>query len=229
MKRVFALIAIALFATGAAKKPAARVPAARDWTKTVGRTADGAYMIGNPAAKVRLIEYASYTCPHCAHFAAESESVLKRQMVRSGRVSMIFRHALRDPMDLTAALLARCTRTGFSSASDAIFAAQGEWEKRGATYLNDNNAQIAAISQDAQLKAIATGSGLRALMRKRGLTNARIDACLADASEQAVLAKMADDAWATIKGTPTFVLDGTQIDMATWETLEPLLRAAGAK
>ena len=86
----------------------AAAAAPRDWRATVTRTPTGAHLIGNPAARVKLVEYASYTCGHCGHFAAASAPVLKDRMIRSGSTSLEFRHLIRDGADLAAAVLARC-------------------------------------------------------------------------------------------------------------------------
>ncbi len=83
--------------------------AGRDWTGVVTKSANGSFVIGNRNAKVKLVEYVGDTCPHCAHFIAESGSVLRGQMVRSGSTSVELRNAVRDWLDLTAAQLARCT------------------------------------------------------------------------------------------------------------------------
>lgn len=102
MRALFALLALFLLAAG---------PGPRDWTQTTTRLPTGTYLIGNPAASVKLVEYASYTCPHCAAFAAESAPVLHDRFVRDGSVSLEYRHLIRDGLDLGAAILARCTGT----------------------------------------------------------------------------------------------------------------------
>ncbi|MBX3593679.1 thioredoxin domain-containing protein [Sphingomonas sp.] len=210
-------------------KPAAS-PQARDWRATVVRTPAGAYVIGNPAAKVKLIEYLSYTCPHCAHFVAQSKAPLKDDLVRRGVVRVEVRHAVRDPLDMAAALLARCAGPrGFAGASEAIFAAQQQWYQQGAAWWQANAAQLQSLSEPARLKAAARASGLIQLMRGRGMTPATIDRCFATPADVNQLAAMADAAWAAIDGTPAFVINGKPGGGGTWETLEPELRAAGAQ
>ncbi|RZM10626.1 MAG: protein-disulfide isomerase, partial [Sphingomonas sp.] len=109
---------------------------ARDWTQTVTPAPSGFYVVGNPAAKVKLAEWASYTCPHCGHFAAESASVLKDRMIRNGSVSLEVRHLIRDPLDLAAVIVARCgAPRGFLARHVAIFAGQDAWMQKGATFL----------------------------------------------------------------------------------------------
>ena len=78
------------------------------WNSVVVLGADGSHVVGNPQAKVQLAEYISYTCPHCAKFTVEAEGALQIAYVTSGRVSVEIRHMLRDPIDLTAAMLTNC-------------------------------------------------------------------------------------------------------------------------
>ncbi|MFX5009123.1 thioredoxin domain-containing protein, partial [Acinetobacter baumannii] len=68
----------------------------------------GTYVIGNPRAPVKIVEYLSFTCPHCAAFARESSAVLRGQMIRSGSVMIEYRPAVRDQADLAVTLLLKC-------------------------------------------------------------------------------------------------------------------------
>ncbi len=63
-----ALVARGLVAPVAAAGPPAKAQAAHDWSRTVAMTPEGGFRMGNPAAKVKLIEYGSLACPHCRHF-----------------------------------------------------------------------------------------------------------------------------------------------------------------
>ena len=69
--------------------------AAPNWLATAATTPRGSYVVGNPAAKVKLVEYLSYTCSHCAAFSGEGSPVLKRDYVARGRAS---RHAMAKPL-----------------------------------------------------------------------------------------------------------------------------------
>src|SRR3546814_5533810 len=87
---------------------AAAPPAATAWSATIGESGIGAYSVGNPQAKVKLVEYFSYTCSHCAEFAKEAGVPLKAQYIDKGSVLFEYRNLIRDPVDMTAAMLARC-------------------------------------------------------------------------------------------------------------------------
>ena len=79
-----------------------------DWTVRVTQSAIGGHVLGNPLAKHKLVEYISYTCNHCASFTVDSDVPSKSNHVAKGHVSTEIRNYVRDPVDFTAALLARC-------------------------------------------------------------------------------------------------------------------------
>ena len=111
--------------SGAALGLIAAAPAkAAAWSQTVSTTPIGAFLAGNPAAKVRLVEYFSYTCHICADFAKAGTLPLKTQYIDRGLVLFEYRNLVRDPVDMTAALLARVGGAkAFAGNHQAIFAA----------------------------------------------------------------------------------------------------------
>jgi protein-disulfide isomerase len=220
MRALLSLLALALLTAAAP----------RDWTAVATRTPQGAYLIGNPAARAKLVEYASYTCPHCAHFSAESEAVLKGQMIRSGSTSLEFRHLIRDGLDLAAAVVARCTGpAGFARTTADLFAQQDRWLPQGYQWQQTNGQRIGMYPRMAQLRAIADGAGLTAIGRAHGLTDARIAACFADAGEVDRVLAMTAAVPPEVTGTPAFFVNGRHVPGADWATLQPVLRQQGAK
>ncbi|CAN5324531.1 DsbA family protein [soil metagenome] len=223
MKRWLAAVLLVL---GFSTLPAQAAP---DWAPVATKTATGAYVIGNPKAKVKLVEYLSYTCPHCAAFSMESSATLKGKFVKSGSTSIEVRNAVRDRVDLAAAMLARCAGpAGFSGATEAMFAQQQNWLPRAIQYDQINSARLAGYPVLAQLKKIATGAGLDELMRARGMTAAAFDACFADETAMNLVAKLSDASWQDVHSTPSFMLGGTPYEYKGWPDLEQALRAAGA-
>ena len=214
----------------AAPAAPAKRAAAHDWTATVTRTPAGAYVIGNPAAKVKLIEYLSLTCPHCAHFAAEGFPKLRDGYIKDGRVSLEVRHALRDPFDLSASLLARCAGPrGYLASVEAIYAAQAQWMGKAMTMTQAEGEALNAMPVAKRAAVLAKQSGLDTLMRARGLSDARQAACLADAVDTKRLTDMTEEAWGQrkIPGTPAFLINGTiAANVVEWSDLEPLIVAA---
>lgn len=219
MRAVLALLALMLLA--------AATPA-RDWRQVVSPTPAGGRLIGNPAARVKLIEYGSYTCPHCAEFAAESGPVLRDRMVRAGTLSLEYRHLIRDGIDLAAVILARCGGPkAFAATHDAIFASQGQWLQRGFEFQQSAGARIAMYPRLAQLRALADGAGLTALVQARGLGAAATDACFADSA--AIDRLMTAEIPAGVDSTPSFFVNGKLVPHVGWAGLLPVLQAAGAR
>lgn len=224
MRSFLALAALSLVSAAA---PAQK---ARDWSAVARPTPSGAYLVGNPAARVKLVEYASYTCSHCAEFAVQSKPVLKGAMIRSGSTSLELRHLIRDALDLSAVVVARCAGpAGFGRTSDAIFAEQDRWLPQGAQYDAANAARLGTQPIEARLRALADESGLLAIGRVNGVPAARLNACFADraAIDRVIAASNARPA--EVRSTPTFFVGDRQVPAADWARLEPLLRAAGAK
>jgi len=225
--RPLLLLAIG-FATLAPAAPQPAPQPARDWRTSVTPDAAGAWTIGNPAARVKLTEWGSYTCPHCAHFAAESEAVLEARMIRSGQLAFTVRHLIRDPLDLAAVAVARCGGPrGFLRRHHAIFAAQPAWLDKGAAYLQANGDALAKLPRPAAFRRIADGSGLSAIGQASGLSAPQLAACFAAPALDA--ATGLGDAPAEVQGTPSFFLNGRFVTGADWAALQPQLAAAGAR
>jgi protein-disulfide isomerase len=195
-----------------------------DWTKKVTQTPAGAFVLGNPAAKTRLVEYVSYTCPHCAHFTGEASAPL-RKYVASGGTAVEIRHAVRDAVDLTATLLARCTGPArFFAVHDKLFATQQTWFEAAGRYIEANRDALDKAKQPQQLQMVAKGAGLGPIV---GLSDAQVNACLADTAAERPVLGMAEEAWGIrkIPGTPYFMINGTGVDATTsWAALEPHLK-----
>lgn len=198
---------------------------ATDWTKRVTQTAQGAFVLGNPAAKTRLVEYVSYTCDHCATFSNQASAPLKGQFVANGSTAVEVRHAVRDPIDLAATLLARCAGPSrFFAAHEKLFATQDQWFGAGVRYAQANQAALEKAPGPERVRMLAKAAGLGSLV---GLTDAQANACLTDPKQQAPVMAMTNEAWRTrsIPGTPYFLVNGAGMDGVTsWAALEPRIR-----
>lgn len=216
-----------LLAAALAAAPLTAVSAPRPWTAIATPVATGSYVIGNPKARVRLVEVVSYTCPHCAHLVAEAKPDVTR-MVRSGVLAIEVRNQIHDKLDLVAASLARCAGPApFPALHEALFAKQGEWVPQGMEWDQDNAQRLAFYSDDQKLKALAEGAGLTALAKAAGASDAAIDACFSGDAVQRTLA--VSQTTEAAKGTPSFYLNGKLIENVTWAQLKPMLAGAGAK
>jgi len=203
---------------------------ARDWTQTVTPAASGFYVVGNPAAKVKLAEWASYTCSHCGHFAAQSAPVLKDRMIRDGSVSLEVRHLIRDPLDLAAVVVARCgPPRGFLARHTAIFAGQEAWMAKGAAFLQTNAQKLGTLPPPIAFRQIADAAGLTAIGRATGVAVPQLSACFADKAALDRVTALDKQVPADVQGTPTFYVDGKLVPNADWTVLEPVLRARGAR
>ena len=86
----------------------ANPPPGGTWADVVNETSDG-YMMGNPNAKVKLIEIGSLSCPHCKAFEDEGVPALVEKYVKPGKVSWEFRpYLIHGPIDMAADLIIRC-------------------------------------------------------------------------------------------------------------------------
>ena len=218
-----ALVAVPLFAKPAAKA----VPAKPGWDAQLSRSASGNHLIGNPAAKVQLVEFISYTCGHCAHYAEESKVALLPGLVRQGKVSVEIRPFFRNGIDVAATLLAQCgPDSKFSGNHHAILAGQSVWLKEP----KGPNLKERWSNPDfgLKMKYVAQDMGLYKLMLGRGYTPAQLDKCLANKDLGDKLAKHTVDAGNTlgIQGTPSFLINGQLQEVYAWAPLRPLLEAA---
>lgn len=235
MKIVAALLALALLPAALAtaaplRRPAAHAPVApKDWTQIASRTADGSFVIGNPAAKVKLVEFLSFTCPHCAVFEGEAVPKLLATYVRPGLVSYEVRIALRDPFDLAAAVLARCDGPRrFFALAPVIYAAQDRWAQQGSAWAV-TAPDLEKMPPADVVPALAKGSGLDQLTAANGLLPARAAQCAGNLAEQKALSARAQAIWGMpgFPGTPAFLVDGVlKPDIHDWAALDTTLRAA---
>ncbi len=88
----------------------------------------GEEAMGSDKAPVTIIEYASLTCSHCAHFAEATFPQLKQKYIDTGKVRYIFREFPFDPVAAGAFMLARCApRNEYFSIIDTFFRTQEQW------------------------------------------------------------------------------------------------------
>ena len=218
--KFMAVAAIALVA-GAATKPA--------WNNYVVPTEGGGHRLGNPAAKVAVIEFVSYTCPHCAHFEQESDGPLRLAYVTPGKASVEVRHVIRNPIDLAAALLAECgPEAKFFANHSALLRSQAKWLDRisSATEATQVRWRTGPVGQ--RMRAVASDAGFYEIMAKRGYDRVTADKCLANEAEakRIVTQSNAGSEAFGVTGTPSFAIDGALLEGThTWDSLEPQIAA----
>lgn len=215
-------------ASAAPIKPIA-APNNGDWSEMVAETPEGGFVMGNPNAPVKLVEYGSMTCPHCADFQADAEKELIEKYVKSGQVSFEFRNFVRDPYDITATLIARCGGpSSFFGLTRGLFAEQKDWIGKIQAAPADQQQALMGLPPQQQFGAIAGLAGFPQWAAMRGVPSAKSAACLADDAATTKLVQMQTDAISqyNVPGTPAFLINGSLVEGSNWELLEPKLGAA---
>jgi protein-disulfide isomerase len=214
--------------TGGTAAAAIPAPNGGDWSQAVTQTPEGGFMMGNPNAPVKLVEFASMTCPHCAEFSEKSPQLID-QYVKTGRVSYELRNYVRDSADLAASLLARCGgATPFFKLTDQMFAAQEEWFGKLQAISPAEMQQLQTLQPAQAVPAIGEKAGLVQFVQMRGIPAQKAQQCLSDQAAVQKLVDMTNKANEfQIPGTPAFLINGKVVEnAASWEALEPQLKQA---
>lgn len=220
--------ALATLATSSAAQNASRraTQPAANWANAVVER-DNGHLFGNPDAARTLVEYMSYTCSHCAEFARTGEPLIKLFVVPKGEASFQIRHLLRDPIDLTAALLTHCgAPANFLGNHEAILRGQPTWMAAARKATQAQRTRWSFGTNAARQRAIASDLGFYGIMEARGYTRPALDRCLSDQAKAKALAETSarDVEALKIPGTPSFVLDGKLLEgVHSWEALKPVV------
>jgi protein-disulfide isomerase len=214
-----------------AAEEAVKPPANGDWSTVVAQTAQGGFRMGNPDAKVKLVEFGSMTCPHCAEFDEAGFKPLIDKYVKNGQVSFEFRNFVRDPFDIAASLIARCNGSkSFFPLTSALFEDQTEWIGKIQNLPQAEMEALTNVGPDRQFLEIAKAAGLQQWAAMRGVPNAKSTQCLSDQNAVSQLVQMNSDAttqYPNFSGTPSFTINGELVERtASWQLLEPKLREA---
>lgn len=214
---------------------AAPVPAPNngDWSTVVAKTPEGGFLMGNPQAQVKLVEFASMTCSHCAEFEEQGVKPLIDNYVKKGLVSYELRNYVRDPFDMTASLLARCSgEAGFFGLTRNLFADQADWIQKIQTADPARLQALQSMPPAQQFSTIADLGGLKQYASMRGVPRAKADQCLGNEAEVNRLVQMNSDATSqyNIPGTPTFLIGGEVVEIQagtpTWTQVENAIKTA---
>lgn len=167
--------------------------------------------LGDENAPVTVVEYASFTCPHCANFHKDQAQKLKADYIDSGKVRFIYRDVYFDRPGLWAAMIARCDPQRFFGISDILYRQQRDWIGDGSPV------QIA--------------DNLRKIGRVAGIPDDRLEACLTDAAKAQALVqwsqKLSDEA--EVEGTPTLVINDVKYANMAWDELKEIIDTELAK
>jgi protein-disulfide isomerase len=150
--------------------------------------------LGDPNAKVKMVEYASLTCSHCGKFNNEVFPEFKKKYIDTGKVHYTFKEFLTPPNEVAAAgfLVARCAgKDKYFNVTDAIFHAQQEMFTSG-----DMRGVLLRVAQSA------------------GMTEEQFNACITDEAALKALNERVEKAIKVdkVSATPTFVINGKQVN-----------------
>ena len=166
--------------------------------------------LGNPDAPVTVIEYASYTCPHCARFHEGAFKQLKTDYIDTGKINFVYREVYFDRYGLWASMIARCAGStdAFFGMSDLIYQGQSEWTRAG-----DPGAIV------GELRKIGLLAGLDA---------ETMEACLQDGEKaQTLVAWYQQNATEDgIESTPSFVINGQKYSNLSFAEMAEVIDAA---
>lgn len=213
-----AAAALALIAGFGLSHVAAQTTAAPETTTPATPTEASAaieiqdYGIGQIDAKVQIIEYASFTCPHCARFHAEVYPKLKADYIDTGKVRLEYHEVYFDRYGLWAAMMARCGgEMRYIGITDVLYDTQSEW----------------AATDDPTVVV----ENLKKIGRSAGMDDAALDVCMKDASMADALVKHFETNFAKdeIEGTPTFLINGVKHSNMAYADMQAIIDAELAK
>ena len=170
------------------------------------------FTLGNPDAPVKITEYASFTCSHCAAFHATTFKPLKAEFIDTGKVEFTLREVYFDRYGLWAAMMARCGGDmRYFGITDILFETQQEW----------------AGSEDPNVVV----ENIKKIGRTAGMDDATLDACMKDgAMAEALVARFEENMKADgVEGTPTLFINGTKHANMDYAGLKSLIEAELAK
>ncbi len=201
------------------------------WTDVVSATPDAGVMMGNPNAKVHLIEIGSLTCPHCREFEETGVDKLVDKYVKTGAVSYEFRNYIRDMFDLSALLIAKCNGPkAFFPLSHALYDDQPTWLGKVEAAPKQQLQQLQDLPENQIELQAAKLAGLVDWAKARGVPEAKSTQCLTDtkAIEAAVNSSGSiTQRWPDFPGTPSFVFNGTlNTKVGSWDDLDQALQTA---
>jgi protein-disulfide isomerase len=206
-------------------------PAGKNWVETVSKTADGGYAIGNPDAKIKLVEYLAVTCSHCAEFEKAGYPELLSEFVAKGTVNLEIRNFLLNPFDIPISMLTRCAD------DTAYLALTQKFYQNQAKYLTQlqsaDPAKMEAamkLPENQRYYAMAQQMGILEFFKESGISDDQAKSCLSDAESAKKLIAITEKGAKELKvnSTPTFFINDTIVEGVNWPQLKVKLKEAGA-
>ena len=164
-------------------------------------------VLGDENAPITVVEYASYTCPHCASFHAGAFKDIQKEYIDTGKVKFVYREVYFDRFGLWASIVARCgDGSKFFGINDLLYTQQREWAQGAPAEIADKLRRI----------------GLTA-----GLTSDELDVCFSDGAKAQSLvnwfeANVEEDG---VSSTPSFVINGNLHSNMAFDEFKTILDA----
>ena len=209
----------------------ANPPPGGTWADVANATSAG-FMMGNPNAKVKLVEIGSLSCPHCKAFDDEGVPTLVDKYVKTGKVSWEFRpYVIHGPIDVAANLVIRCNGVKtFFPLMQSLYKDQSVWMAKVQAVPQDKLDQIQNLPPSQTFVAMADLLGFQDWAAARGVPQAKSNQCLSNQQmidHEVQVTSDVSTQYPEFTGTPAFVINGKMLkDVAGWEMLKPELEAA---
>lgn len=186
--------------------PAIALPGAANAQESASEAASVIEMIeGDENAPVEVIEYASYTCPHCARFFEDVFPSLKENYLDTGKVKFVYREVYFDKYGMWASMIARCEPSKFFGITDLLLKGQSEWIRAGS---------------DAAIAGELRKVGLLA-----GISNEKLDTCLSDEAKlRSLVGWYQENATRDeINAAPSFLINGKKYSNMSYKDFARVL------
>jgi protein-disulfide isomerase len=183
-----AVVAVGLYLNLTGKEAAISPAMAADSDSLNVEVGANETIFGDPAAPVTIVEYASLTCPHCAAFHMETLPEVKKRLLDTGKVRLVFRDFPLDQLALRAAGLVRCAQPLQRPAMlTLLFRTQQTWAR--------SNDPMAALDQ---------------IGRAVGMSEAATQACFKDQSilDAVIAQRLEAEQKFKVASTPSFIIGG---------------------
>jgi protein-disulfide isomerase len=197
------------------------------WLTTVAVSEEGGHVVGNPNAPIKVVEYASYTCSHCARFETNDAPVLRSEYIAKGSVSLEVRPFILNAFDLPLSLLAQCgAPRRYAGNHRAILSSQSTWLVKLQDIGDETKAKLEKNDIVGFNTDVYNALNLKVIANQRGLSDAVVQKCMGDMTKIQGLVEITDKATNILKveATPSFLVNGElKKDVHNFSELKPFL------